>query len=70
MRKIMIRPAEIYNCWETDDACIIETTKGKKWVCEKYFVSDEDCQKWNTIRFIQSHQKQEFIELHLKGKGD
>lgn len=70
MSKVLIRPAEIYNCWETNDACIVETRKGKKWICEKTFESNEDFEKWNTMTFIQVHQGNELIELELKGKRD
>ena len=42
----------------------------KKWVCEKFFVSDVDMQKWNTMLFIKQHQDNRFIELLLKGKSE
>lgn len=41
MKKVLIRPKDIKNCWETEDACIIEQYDGKKWVCKKY-IENED----------------------------
>lgn len=70
MKIILIRPSNIINCWETEDACIIEMANNKKWVCEKFFVSDVDMQKWNTMLFIKQHQDNRFIELLLKGKSE
>ena len=69
MKQILIRTSEIINCWETKDACIIETTKGKKWVCKKVFTSSEDLADWSTISFIKEHQHQDFITLELIEKG-
>lgn len=70
MKKILIRPKDIKNCWETQDACIVEQYDGKKWVCEKFFYSMEDCKEWNTLFFITSHQQEELIQLVLKGKSE
>lgn len=72
MKKILIRTNEIVNCWETKDACIVETRNGKKWVCKKTFVVDSNiglCGEWNTLTFILSHKNQEFIVLELIEKG-
>lgn len=68
MKQILIRTNEILNCWETKDACIIETSKGKKWVCKRYFIAD-DHNEWQTLTFIKEHQDQEFITLELIEKG-
>lgn len=70
MKKILIRPCNILNCWETKDACIVETTNNKKWVCEKTFYSPIDCQEWNTMIFIKKYSNNTFIELLLKGKSE
>lgn len=70
MNKILIRPKDIKNCWETTDACIVEQYDGKKWVCEKTFYCSEDCEEWNTMFFIREHQSRELIELLLKGKSE
>lgn len=70
MKKILIRPEDVRNCWETSDACIVEQYDGKKWVCEKFFYSSEDCNEWNTMLFIKLHQDEKLIELLLKGKSE
>ena len=70
MKKILIRPKDIKNCWETDDACIIEQYDGKKWVCEKTFNSNQDNNEWNTMVFIRMHQEETLIELFLKVRGE
>ena len=70
MKKILIRPKDIKNCWETDDACIIEQYDGRKWVCEKTFHSNQDNNEWNTMVFIRINQEETLIELFLKVRGE
>ena len=73
MKNVLIKPIEIYNCWETDDACIVETTKGKKWVCQKFLdtviIYDGKVIE-TTLQFIRESQNSELIMLKLKGKSD
>ena len=66
--KILIRTSEIVSCYETNDACIIETLQGKSWVCKKFFEA-EDGNIWNTLWFIASMVQRVFITLELKQKG-
>lgn len=66
--KVIIRTSAIVNCWNTKDACIIETSNGKKWVCEKTLIGDDRCE-WDTITYIEQNQDQEFITFDLKQKG-
>jgi len=68
MKRILIRTNDISNCWETADACIVETKNGKKWVCKKSFKED-GMFDWNTFTFIEEHQNQEFLTLELLEKG-
>lgn len=70
MKKVLIRPKDIKNSWETDDACIVEQYDRKKWICEKFFNSDIDNQEWNTMVFIRQHKDDDIIELQLKGKSE
>ena len=71
MKKVFIRPNDIANCLETKDACIVETSKGKKWVCKRFF-RDEMENEWNTLEFVRQHLNFDFITLELmeKGKGE
>lgn len=72
MKKILIRTNEIVNCWETKDACIVETRNGKKWVCKKILTIRDDeymYDEWDTLVYIQQHQNQEFLTLELIEKG-
>ena len=72
MKKILIRPKDIKNCWETKDACIVEQYDGKKWVCEKElpisFLVDNQVTN-NTLKVIRLMEDNSFIELPLKQKG-
>ena len=68
MKRILIRPNEIANCWETKDACIVETTRGKKWVCSKT-LKEDGVFDWNTLVYIEEHQNKDFITLELLEKG-
>lgn len=73
MKRIIIRPKDIKNCWETEDACIIEQYDGKRWVCEKYLRLEKNTNNQNdsiTSIHIKNHQKEEFVEIHLKGKSE
>lgn len=67
MKKILMRPKDIKNCWETEDACIVEEYNGKKWICEKFYGEDE-----RTFDIVKNSQNATMIELNLlvKGKGD
>lgn len=68
MKKILLRVKDITNVWETDDACIVETGNGKKWVCERFFESMG--LKFATFAYIANNDEKEFITLTLKGKSD
>ena len=67
MKKILMRPKDIKNCWETEDACIVEEYNGKKWICEKFYGEAE-----RTFDIVKNSQNKTMIELNLlvKGKGD
>ena len=69
MKKILIRTNEIVNCWETKDACIVETRNGKKWVCKNIFEPKDDYYEWNTFAYIFKHLHLDFICLELLKKG-
>lgn len=58
--KVIIRTNTIVNCWNTKDVFIIETSNGKKWVCE----GDE-----NSVDYVEQNKDKEFIVFELKGKG-
>ena len=78
MKKVLIRPANIKRCWETQDACIIEENNGKKWVCEKTlknFIYIEKLEIRTTFELVLAMGNLEllkdnnFIELYLLEKG-
>ena len=68
MKKILIRTRDIVNCWETQDACIVETSLGKKWVCQKKLIA-EDNKEWQTLLYIRENQNKLFLTLNLIEKG-
>lgn len=66
MRKVMIRPQDIINAWETDDAYICVTKNGKKWVCERSMLTT------SAFEYVESARQNNtpFVTLVLKGKSD
>ena len=73
MKIIIIRPKDVKNCWETEDACIIEQYDNKRWVCEKFFKPQTGKLNFITLRtsvHIKKSEKEDFVEIPLKGKSD
>lgn len=68
MRKVMIRPQDIINAWETDDAYICVTQDGKKWVCERSMF-DRTGSTFEYVQLAKTNNTQ-FVTLALKGKSD
>lgn len=72
MKKVLIRPKDIKNSWETDDACIVEQYDGRKWICEKFLDSEIYFDKaviTTTIGLIRAVKEDVFLELILIKKG-
>lgn len=68
MKKVMIRPQDIVNAWETDDAYICVTKNGKKWVCERSIPNNAN----SAFEYVESARQDNtpFVTLVLKGKSD
>lgn len=68
MRKVMIRPQDIVNAWETDDAYICVANNGKKWVCERSIPNYAT----SAFEYVESARQnnEPFVTLVLKGKSE
>ena len=68
MKKVMIRPQDIVNAWETDDAYICVDSNGKKWVCERSIPNNA----YSAFEYVESARQDNtpFVTLVLKGKSD
>ena len=78
MKKILMRPKDIKNCWETEDACIVEEYNGKKWICEKFYTDENGdilpylfngIEHSRTFDIVKNSQNETMIELNLLVKG-
>ena len=72
MKKVLIRPKDIKNSWETDDACIVEQYDGRRWICEKFLESIiylDGTGIITTIGLIRAIKEDVFLELSLIKKG-